>query len=163
MEHYDETDYLSKIISTYKSRLRTNTSGLNVILYYCNYMYEFNPLTNEVRPFNSLMWYNISSNKYQDILGYIMDIYNDIDMGIMDDTNNYVVDNNTVLIDLTTLRDEITFSKVINGNMKLELSMELDSLKTKLEEVYDEWRNLALFVLNNYEDIGKILDGRINI
>lgn len=164
MEHYDESDYLQKLISTCKSRLRSNTSGMGIILYYCNYMYEFNPLTNEIRPFNSLVWYDIDSYKYRDILDYIMDIYNDMDMGIMDDViTNYVIDNNTILIDLSVLKDEIDNSDIINKKLKLELGMELNALKSKIEDIYNEWRNLALFVLNNYDGIDKILNGRINI
>lgn len=152
---------LASLMQTYKTRLRMNNVGLNTILYCCNYMYEYNPNTYEIRPFNSLVWYNIDSKKYNDILTYIEEKYDDVILG---DPNNcdQVIDN-TMIINLDNLKEEIMYSKVINAYKSMDLIVELDSLTDKIKNVYNEWRKLALFVLNSYDDIDNILNGRMII
>lgn len=152
---------VEQLMQAYKTRLRMNNVGLNTILYSCNYMYEYNPVTHEIRPFNSLVWYTLDSVKYTNILDYIEDKYDNANLGDPEDINCII--DNTMIVNLDNLKDEILDSDTISSDKVMSLVEELDSFGDKIKSVYNEWRRLALFVLNSYENIDNILDGRMII
>ena len=54
---------LETCIEAYKSRLENNNLDLHMILYSCNHCFEYNPYTKEIRPFNSIFWYNLEKGR----------------------------------------------------------------------------------------------------
>ena len=67
-------DYVKTYLKSYESRMKNNNLDLHMILYSCNHCFEFNPYTKEIRPFNSIFWYNLdkdNENKFYSILKYL--------------------------------------------------------------------------------------------
>ena len=100
---------LENYIEAYKSRLKNNNLDLHMVLYSCNHCFEFNPYTKEIRPFNSIFWYNLdkgtNENRYQSILEYLKIKY--------EEAKEYsnpigLIVENTLAVDMNDLIDSIS-------------------------------------------------------
>lgn len=147
-------NYARRLISSYEARIRNNNIGLNMVLYFDNHIYEYNPDTYEIRPFNSFVWYTISGAKYDSIITKIRDEYNKV---LLSNTKNNTMNtitksshvlNNTLIINLEEFRQDLKKYEEIN---------ELNKLIGKLRSIYDEWRKLCYYILDNYEGVDNIL------
>ena len=145
---------LENYIEAYKSRLKNNNLDLHMVLYSCNHCFEFNPYTKEIRPFNSIFWYNLdkgtNENKYQSILEYLKIKY--------EEAKEYsnpigLIVENTLAVDMNDLIDSISNN---NDEESKNILNECDNMIKSIEEMYSNWSDIMMFVLNNYKDIDKI-------
>lgn len=151
-----------KAIENSIARLQCNNLDLHVILYFEKHMFEFNPLNKVIRPFNSLLWYDLTKeDKYYGILGYLELFYNKVsnfDISEYDDYDFISLANNTIAIDIEGLRDYIILdiSTFFCHNNKAAVIRELDKLKNDLNTIYGKWNKLILHTISEYEEIGDI-------
>ena len=145
---------LENYIEAYKSRLKNNNLDLHMVLYSCNHCFEFNPYTKEIRPFNSIFWYNLdkgtNENRYQSILEYLKIKY--------EEAKEYsnpigLIVENTLAVDMNDLIDSISNN---NDEESKNILNECDNMIKSIEEMYSNWSDIMMFVLNNYKDIDKI-------
>ena len=147
---------LENYIEAYKSRLKNNNLDLHMVLYSCNHCFEFNPYTKEIRPFNSIFWYNLdkgtNENKYQSILEYLKIKY--------EEAKEYptnpigLIIENTLAVDMNDLMGSISNNS--NDEESKNILNECDNMIKLIEEMYSNWSDIMMFVLNNYKDIDKI-------
>lgn len=147
---------LENYIEAYKSRLKNNNLDLHMVLYSRNHCFEFNPYTKEIRPFNSIFWYNLdkgtNENKYQSILEYLKIKY--------EEAKEYpanpigLIVENTLAVDMNNLMDSISNNS--NDEESKNILSECDNMIKLIEEMYSNWSDIMMFVLNNYKDIDKI-------
>lgn len=154
---------LETCMESYKSRLRNNNIDLHMVLYSCNHCFEYNPNTKEIRPFNSLFWYNLdkglNENKYSNILEYLKKkheeirnsypYYNEINYPIG------IVLENTLAVDMNKLVEDIIPKENIKNSK--DIIDECNTMIIFLKEMYQNWKDILLFVLNNYKDIDKVI------
>ena len=145
---------LENYIEAYKSRLKNNNLDLHMVLYSCNHCFEFNPYTKEIRPFNSIFWYNLdkgtNENRYQSILEYLKIKY--------EEAKEYsnpigLIVENTLAVDMNDLINSISNN---NDEESKNILNECDNMIKSIEEMYSNWSDIMMFVLNNYKDIDKI-------
>ena len=146
---------LENYIEAYKSRLKNNNLDLHMVLYSCNHCFEFNPYTKEIRPFNSIFWYNLdkgtNENRYQSILEYLKIKY--------EEAKEYsnpigLIVENTLAVDMNDLMGSISNNS--NDEESKNILNECDNMIKSIEEMYSNWSDIMMFVLNNYKDIDKI-------
>ena len=158
---------MRNLLQSYKIRMNINNNvGLNVILYCHNFMYEYNPFTHEIRPFNSLIWYKLDTDKYPDLIEYIEKEYSNIDTDKAYSGENVGIGsiiNNTLVISLDQLRDIIFNSEEINKVTKYNLVSQLNALIFRIKVLYEEWRKVATFILEEYSEVENILNIRRTI
>jgi hypothetical protein len=159
------TKCIETYLKSYESRLRNNNLDLHMILYSCNHCFEFNPYSKEIRPFNSIFWYNLdegeNENKYYSILKYL-EIKHDIakdtyPYNFLSDSIGIIMDN-TLAVDLNKLIEDIipNDSSIPEILRKSNIISECNSLIQNMEEMYSNWRDIMMFVLDNYDQIDKI-------
>lgn len=147
---------LKNYIEAYKSRLKNNNLDLHMVLYSRNHCFEFNPYTKEIRPFNSIFWYNLdkgtNENKYQSILEYLKIKYEEAKEYPANSIGLIV--ENTLAVDMNNLMDSISNNS--NDEESKNILSECDNMIKLIEEMYSNWSDIMMFVLNNYKDIDKI-------
>lgn len=155
---------LETYIRAYESRLKNNNLELHMILYSCEHCFEFNPYTKEIRPFNSIFWYNLdhgdTENKYNTVLKYLKDKHDDAtDIYPYNFTPESIgiIMENTLAVDLEKLIDDIIPNdRSIDKVTKSKISLECKDLIQSIEKLYSNWKDIMMFVLNNYKDIDNI-------
>lgn len=143
--------YTQRMLSSYEARMRNNNIGLNMVLYCNNYIYEYNPDTYEIRPFNSLVWYYIDNDIYDHILTELRNDYNTVLFAHNKNTpilEYGYISNNTVVINLEEMQ---------NAFLPKRTMEELNCLLSKLKSLYDQWKNIALFMANQYTPLDGVL------
>lgn len=66
---------MGTIIRQSMSQIKSYNLPIHMILYCKNNLYDFNPDSFEVRPYNSVIWYTINKDAYAAFLDYLKDIY----------------------------------------------------------------------------------------
>ena len=61
---------ICRMMNNYEARLRYNNLTLHFIIHYKNRAFEYNPISKEIRPFDSLIWYNLNSISVDNICKY---------------------------------------------------------------------------------------------
>lgn len=151
------TNCVENYIRAYESRLRNNNIDLHMLLYSCNHCFEYNPYTKEVRPFNSIFWYNIDKNKtkYHYIMEYLLEKHNNAKYFL--EGNIGIILENTLAVDLDKLiQDIIPKDKDLNKSYKDKLVEEGTNLTEEIKELYSNWKDVMTFVLNNYKGLDKL-------
>lgn len=155
---------LETYIRAYESRLKNNNLELHMVLYSCEHCFEFNPYTKEIRPFNSIFWYSLDhgnvENKYSTILNYLKLKH---DAAIDKYPYNFtpesigIIMENTLAVDLEKLvEDIIPNDDSISQKSKSRMTLECIDLMKSIEKLYSNWRDIMLFVLNNYDHVENI-------
>ena len=152
-------------LKSYESRLRNNNLDLHMILYSCDHCFEFNPYTKEIRPFNSIFWYDFNNeengNKYHSILKYLEIKHNHAKdkypYNFTEDSIGIILDN-TLAVNMNRLIEDIipNDTSFKEEKHKTNIIYECNMLIQKMEEMYSNWRDVMTFVLNNYDKIDKI-------
>ncbi len=152
---------LETCMESYKSRLRNNNIDLHMVLYSCNHCFEYNPNTKEIRPFNSIFWYNMdegpNENKYSDILEYLRKKHEEArNTYPYNKTSNPIgiVLENTLAVDMNKLVQDIIPKENIKNSE--DIINECNIMISSLEEMYRNWKDIMLFVLNNYDGLNKV-------
>lgn len=163
MKHKD-FDYVKTYLKSYESRMKNNNLDLHMILYSCNHCFEFNPYTKEIRPFNSIFWYNLdkdNENKFYSILKYL-EIKHDhakikYPYNFTEESIGVIIDN-TLAVNLNKLVKEVlpidTFFK--EENERNRTILECNDMIQEIEKMYSNWKDVMTFVLNNYDKIDKL-------
>jgi len=163
MKHKD-FDYVKTYLKSYESRMKNNNLDLHMILYSCNHCFEFNPYTKEIRPFNSIFWYNLdkdNENKFYSILKYL-EIKHDhakikYPYNFTEESIGVIIDN-TLAVNLNKLVEEVlpidTFFK--EENERNHTILECNDMIQEIEKMYSNWKDVMTFVLNNYDKIDKL-------
>lgn len=163
MKHKD-FDYVKTYLKSYESRMKNNNLDLHMILYSCNHCFEFNPYTKEIRPFNSIFWYNLdkdNENKFYSILKYL-EIKHDhakikYPYNFTEESIGVIIDN-TLAVNLNKLVKEVlpidTFFK--EENKRNRTILECNDMIQEIEKMYSNWKDVMTFVLNNYDKIDKL-------
>ena len=151
MEPQEKTNYLKKLIKSCQSRISNNNTDLHVIIYSCNRVFEYQPYSETIQPFNSIIWYKIDDTKFYNILEYIRDKYDLIkstqfsnsDISGLSDIGGCII-NNTLLIKTDLFKDALSKNK---ENLVNEYDEFIDYINSK----YTEWDDMVRFVLDNYD------------
>ena len=163
MKHKD-FDYVKTYLKSYESRMKNNNLDLHMILYSCNHCFEFNPYTKEIRPFNSIFWYNLdkdNENKFYSILKYLEIKHdhakNKYPYNFTEESIGVIIDN-TLAVNLNKLVEEVlpidTFFK--EENHRNHTISECNDMIQEIEKMYSNWNDVMTFVLNNYDKIDKL-------
>lgn len=156
---------MQNTIRTYISRIKNNNLDYHMILYSNSHLFEYNPKTKEFRPFNSIKWYELDDDLFYNILRYLDSIYEILSSYDNPDINQEVSMKvgNTILIDLSKLTENLKRSiPNVKATTFTELCLknsitECNNLIEYISDIYDKWNRVALFILNNYEDIEDLL------
>ena len=158
-------------LRSYASRLQANNLDAHMILYSNNHLFECNPRSREIRPFNSVKWYSLESKGFDNILSVLEAIFDAIYPII--ETENISTEigsiiNRTIAVEISSIIEKInegSFNIYYNKNnkqntifitfydIKDDTCDECHKLNNYLIELYDKWNNAMLFLLNNYDDI----------
>lgn len=84
----NDKELIGMILDTYKNQLKYGQLEKHIILCGTDMIWDYNFDSHQVRPFNSVLWYDMSLDIYKDFLFYIDDIIHKI-------INNYEFDNDT--------------------------------------------------------------------
>lgn len=163
MKHKD-FDYVKTYLKSYESRMKNNNLDLHMILYSCNHCFEFNPYTKEIRPFNSIFWYNLdkdNENKFYSILKYLEIKHDNAKIkypyNFTEESIGVIIDN-TLAVNLNKLVEEVlpidTFFK--EENQRNRTILECNDMIQEIEKMYSNWKDVMTFVLNNYDKIDKL-------
>ena len=159
-------------LRSYASRLQSNNLDAHMILYSNNHLFECNPRTKEIRPFNCVKWYQLESKGYDNILCVLESVFNAIYPRIDDENIDIEIGsviNRTIAIDMNDMTNkalgEGAFIISFNGYCKQETLLvsfydiqskvheECKALNEYLIDAYDKWNKAMLFLLNNYDDV----------
>lgn len=159
-------------LRSYASRLQSNNLDAHMILYSNNHLFECNPRTKEIRPFNCVKWYQLESKGFDNILYVLEALFNTIYPRIDDESTDIEIGtivNRTIAIDMDNMINKIrydgSFMIYFNGYRKSETMLvsfydiqskaykECKELNEFLTDKYDKWNKAMLFLLNNYEDV----------
>lgn len=159
-------------LRSYASRLQSNNLDAHMILYSNNHLFECNPRTKEIRPFNCVKWYQLDSKGFDNILYVLEALFNTIYPRIDDENIDIEIGsivNRTIAIDMDSIINKIrydgSFMIYFNGYCKSETMLvsfydiqsraykECKELNEFLTDIYDKWNKAMLFLLNNYEDV----------
>lgn len=159
-------------LRSYASRLQSNNLDAHMVLYSNNHLFECNPRSKEIRPFNSVKWYQLESKGFDNILFVLEAIYNTIYPRIDDEHIDIEIGsivNRTIAIKMESMINKIlgegSFLISFSGYNKQETMLvnfydikskvykECKELNNFLIDKYDRWNKAMLFLLNNYDDV----------
>lgn len=156
-----ETRRMRDIVKSYISRLENNNLDINIILTSKSHMYEINPYTKKIRPFNSIIWYELDNlGVFDDVISFISKDYDEFknsgeNLGELSKYKYGYVDKNTVVYELEKIKEKSQGYK--NDNNK-RIITQCDRLGRIIDDLYSSWNNAYSFLINNYnkKEISKI-------
>ena len=150
---------ICRMMNNYEARLRYNNLTLHFIIHYKNRAFEYNPISKEIRPFDSLIWYNLNSISVDNICKYLESLYYLINPFISTDmicTDIGTSVENSMVIKIQGLNDFVISDKVIIGSREFKVTnnvvdskiidIEYSNLITYLQKIYDDWYQFIMTI-----------------
>lgn len=149
-----------KTLQAYKSRLRTAQNEYSVILYCRDHLFEFNPSTIEIRPFNSIIWYDINMDEFTNFIYHIVFIHirttaSEIDEKDIMESDVCAIYDKMITVDISDPDKFIKEYSSEDGDHKV-LKESMENFASYITDLYDNWNDAYTFLLNNYADIDKL-------
>lgn len=79
MEEEKTQSLLTNLMESSSANFRNLNSSLHMVLFLNTQLFDYLPITREIRPYNSGHWYKILDGKYDNFLNYLENIYYAID------------------------------------------------------------------------------------
>lgn len=155
---------ICRIMNNYEARLRYNNLDLHLVIHYKNRAFEYNPISKEIRPFNSLFWYNLDSINAEHITRYLEQLYYLINPFVSTDmvcTDIGTIIEKSMVIKIQGLNEKVISDKVAIGGRPLYVTrdesidkkivnVEYANLITYLQKIYDDWYE---FITTIHDDL----------
>lgn len=162
----------------------------NMILFSKGHPFEFNPITCEIKPLNSFVWYPINQEAFHSLLWVLRGIYDAVTeakeenpfaetydsmfankeiLGLLD--GNIFGINLDNIMEMITIEDisSIIVDKAENidemNDMVEEMFYIVDECKEFIEitsKLYDQWGDAMRFLLNNFDNVGNLMSHTID-
>ncbi len=163
-----ESRRMQDIVKSYISRLENNNLDINIVLISESHMYEMNPYTKKIRPFNSIIWYDLDSlGEFSELIGFISRAYDELkNSGIIENNNNLsegeilqykygYIDKNTVVYQIEKIKSGLTEESTRHS---IRIAGQCDKLSDTIDDLYDTWNMAYKFLINGLDksDVNKI-------
>lgn len=162
-----ESRRMRDIVRSYISRLENNNLDINIVLISESHMYEMNPYTKKIRPFNSIIWYDLDSlGDFSELVGFISNAYDELKNDGTIEKNNLsdgeilqykygYIDKNTVIYQIEKIKSELTEACTRHS---IRIAGQCDKLSDTIDDLYNTWNTAYEFLINGLDksDVNKI-------
>ena len=155
---YESQQYESRrmkdLVRSYISRLENNNLDINTILVHKSHMYEINAYTKKIRPFNSIIWYDLDSlGMFDDVIAFISKDYDEFKNSgeVQGELSKYkygYIDNNTIVYELEKIKQK---SEGYKNGKNLKIAKQCNKLGDAIDDLYSGWNKMYSFLINNYD------------
>lgn len=139
----DQDIYTKAMINILDERLKFNNLKHKVILYSSSLGYEYNYLTQRIRPINSVFWFNSLNAKAPEFIEFFNELIDSV-IDQYDDTgwiNNFPFgncDNGNITIDMDSINIP-NINSIVNN-------------KQKAEQIFHDYYHYCKFLIKIYQD-----------